>query len=90
VKHSKQKIKLCWNIPSKDHCSFDKICINFFDTLFIASRPKGSLNDKPKLTIDDQVDLPIAIKIMLQMCRYLVRTIDKGVPDYVVDGRKKV
>jgi hypothetical protein len=78
VKHNKQKIKL-WNIPNKAHCSFDKFCINFPNILFMASRP----NDKPILAIDDQIDLPITIRIMLQMHGYIVRMIDKRMPDYL-------
>jgi hypothetical protein len=50
----------------------------------MASRP----NDKPILAIDDQIDLPITIRIMFQMHGYIVRMIDKRMPDYVVDGRK--
>jgi hypothetical protein len=90
MRHNKRKIKLCWNIPNKDHCNFDKAYVNFLEILFIASRPNAPLDDKPILAIDDQIDLPIAIKIILQMCDYVFRMIDKRTPAYVVDGIKRV
>jgi hypothetical protein len=70
VKYNNQKIKFSWDIPSKEHCSFDKVFINFPDMLSMASCPYSSLNDKAILLVDDQIDLLITIKIMFQTCGY--------------------
>jgi CheY-like chemotaxis protein len=72
VKHNNQKIKFSWDIPSKEHCSFDKVFINFPDMQSMASCPYPSLDDKPIFLVDDQIEVLITIKIMLQTCGYVV------------------
>jgi hypothetical protein len=62
VKHHNQKIKFSWNIPNKEHYSFDKVFIKFLDMQSTTSCPCLPLDDKAILLIvinplDDTQDI---------------------------------
>lgn len=73
MKQHNQKIKFSWDIPSQEHTSFDKVLIDYPDMQpENLDTPCPSWDDKTILLVDDQIDVPITIKTMLQTCGYAV------------------
>jgi hypothetical protein len=69
MKKHNQKIKFSWDIPNKELHSFDKTFINSHDiqpsNLYTSSPSWG---EKTVLLIDDQIEVLVTLKAMLQGC----------------------
>jgi CheY-like chemotaxis protein len=72
MKQHNQKIKFSWDIPNKELHSFDKT-LNSHDihpSNLYTSCPSGG--ERTVLLIDDQIEVLVTLKAMLQRCDYAV------------------